>query len=351
VIKECLFVNDRPQSRIQFPAAFSPDRRQLLLLAAGGASAFLFARSVGAQSTPEGGWSFTDDKNNTIELDAFPERLVIDVNAAAPLWDFGIRPVAVFGWNANENGDFGPAGGRIDSTGIDVVGDTSEPIKLEKLVAADPDLIITIAWTADEPTEYWSIDVDVLPQVQAIAPLLALSVATNAGTATERFAELAVALGADLDTPELDEQRARFAEAQEALQAATAETSDVRVLFIGVQDENIYIANPVDWADLMFYRELGLNIIDPEVAVGDFWETVSYEQANKYPADVLMVSTRPAAVQGSELADIPTFATHPAVVAGQVYGWNQDFILSHQGMAEALEHVTESITGTSVVNS
>lgn len=344
-------MNHRAESRSLVPAAFTSDRRQLLLFAAGGASAFLFARSAAAQSTPEGGWSFTDDKGQTIDLADFPERLVIDVNAAAPLWDFGIRPVAVFGWNADESGDFGPAGGRIDSEGIDVVGDVSEQIKLEELVAADPDLIITITWDPEDLTDYWSIDLDVLPQVQAVAPLLAMSVASSAGIATEGFARLAVALGADLDTPELNEQRERFTTSQEELKALTAEKSDVRFLFVGIQDQNIYVANPVDWGDLTFYRELGLNIIDPDAEPMTWWETLSYEHAQKYPADVLMVSTRPAAVQGDELSTIPTFADHPAVLAGQVFGWNQDFILSHQGMAEAVEHITACLTAATVVNS
>lgn len=344
-------MNHRAETRSLVPAAFSSDRRQLLLFAAGGASAFLFSRSAGAQSTPEGGWSFTDDKGVTIELAEFPERLVIDVNAAAPLWDFGIKPVAVFGWNANENGDFGPAGGRVDPEGIDVVGDVSEPIKLEELVAADPDLIITIAWDPEDPTEYWSIDAEVLPQVQAVAPVLAMSVAASAGPATESFARLAVALGADLNTPALNEQQERFAAAQDELKALTAGKGDVRFLFIGVQNENIYVANPVDWGDLTFYRELGLNIIDPDAEPMTWWETLSYEHAQKYPADVLMVSTRPAAVQGEDLHTIATFADHPAVLAGQVFGWNQDFILSHQGMAEAVEHISASLAASSVVNS
>ena len=199
-------------------------------------------------------------------------------------------------------------------------------------------------------TDYWSIDVEVIDEVQAIAPLLALSVAESAGVATERFAELAVALGADLDTPELDEQRVRFEAAQQTVRDAAAAKPDVRFLFIGIQDSNLYIANPPDWGDLTFYRDLGVNIIDPEAERWTWWETVSYEQANKYPADVLMVSTRPQAVQHDELESIPTFANHPAVLAGQTFGWNQDFILSHQGMAEALEHLAAAIEASSVVN-
>ena len=89
----------RAESRSLVPAAVSADRRQMLLFAAGGASAFHFARAAGAQSTPDGGWGFADDKGVEINLSDFPERLAIDVNATAPLRNFGIEPVAVFGWN------------------------------------------------------------------------------------------------------------------------------------------------------------------------------------------------------------------------------------------------------------
>src|SRR5688572_27009371 len=86
-----------------------------------------------AGSPPAGGWSFTDDKGVTIELPGMPVRIVADVNAAAPLWDFGIRPVAVFGWNATltDDGDFGAAGGRIDPSQVEIVGDEVETIRRE----------------------------------------------------------------------------------------------------------------------------------------------------------------------------------------------------------------------------
>ena len=82
---------------------------------AGGVTGMGLARhGLARQATPAAGWSFTDDKGVTVELDAMPERLAIDLNAAAALWDFGVRPTAVFGWDANETGDFGDAGGNID---------------------------------------------------------------------------------------------------------------------------------------------------------------------------------------------------------------------------------------------
>jgi iron complex transport system substrate-binding protein len=330
-------------------------RRRLVGIGAGLAAGYVLGgRAALAQdatpgATPADGWFFTDDKGVTVELDAFPERLAVDVNAAAALWDFGIRPGAVFGWNATDTGDFGPAGGNVDPSQVEVVGVTAEPIQLEKLIAFDPDLTITISWTPDNPDDYWSIDPEILPQVREIAPLLALSATGSADVNTERFAELAAALGADLDTPELAEARARYEQAIADLEATAAEQSDLQVLFLYVDDVELYIANPPDWADLNFYVAKGVNAIVPDAEPLSFWEQLSLEQALKYPSDVIMISSRPGAKSPEDLASHPTFSAHPAVQAGQAFAWNQDFIQSYQGMADAIEHLVEVLAGSEKV--
>ena len=162
------------ESRPMLTAIFGT-RRQILAGAAGLAAGLALSTKGSAQeSTPaspaSGEWSFTDDKGVTVTLPAQPERIVADVNAAAPLWDFGIRPVAVFGWNATETGDFGDAGGNVDPATVEIVGVTAEPIQPEKVIVADPDLLITITWTPDDPTDYWSIDPAILDQLRRSPP-------------------------------------------------------------------------------------------------------------------------------------------------------------------------------------
>lgn len=299
-------------------------------------------------ASPSGEWSFTDDKGVTVTLPSRPERLVVDVNAAAPLWDFGIRPAAVFGWNATETGDFGDAGGNVDSSTVEIVGNVSEPIQPEAVVATNPDLIITMTFTPDDPMEYWSIDPELLPQVEQIAPIIGMSGTGLADVNTERFAELAEALGADLSTPEIAAARERYETAIDDFSALATETSELSVLFIYVDAETVYVANPSYWADLNFYGELGLNIVVPDNP-DTYWEQLSLEQALKYPADLFMQSTRPGTLTSDELVNHPTFGVHPAVQAGQIGAWNQDFILSYQGMADALEAMMPVIRETADV--
>ena len=327
-----------------------PTRRQMLMGAAGMAAALTLPRAATAQqATPAGGWSFTDDKGVTVEMDALPERLAIDVNAAAPLWDYGIRPDAVFGWNATETGDFGDAGGNIDPEGIAIAGNASEPVQVEKLAAVDPDLIVTLTWTPEDPQDYWSFDPEILPQAQEIAPILAMSATGSADANTERFAELAAALGADLETPELAEARDGYDAAMADLEAAAAEKADLTVLFISVVPDTAWVANPGDWADLTFYQAKGVGIVEPDAEDGAFWEEISHEQALKYPADIFMFSTRPDALTQEELEAHPAFSQHPAIKAGQITGWNQDFIQSYQGKTEAMTHLTETLRGAEKV--
>jgi iron complex transport system substrate-binding protein len=293
----------------------------------------------GASPAAGGEWSFTDDKGITLTLPEQPRRIVADVNAAAPLWDFGIRPVAVFGWNATETGDFGPAGGNVDPEQVEVVGTAAETIMLEPLVAADPDLVVTITWTPDDPTEYWSIAPELVDQVTRTAPIVAISGTGSADVNTERFAELAGLLGADLESEQLVAAKARYETALADFAEVASAKSDLSILFAYANpaEQVYYVAKAPDWADLTLYANLGLSIVDPDAEVGSYWEELSMEEAIKYPADVFFNSTRPGNFTAEELQAHPTFGLHPAVQAGQIGGWNQDFIMSYQGMAEALD--------------
>lgn len=302
-----------------------------------------------AASPASGEWSFTDDKGVTVTLPSRPENLVIDVNAAAPLWDFGIRPTALFGWNVNEGGNLGDAGGNIDPEGITLVGDVNEPIKLEDTIAVNPDLIITLTWTPDDPQDYWSIDPALLEQVQQVAPLLAISATGNADVNTERFAELAGALGADLESAELANAKAAYEEAKSAFDTVIGENPDLTSLFMYVDDATAYAANPGDWGDLNMYMEHGMQIVEPEAEPGSYWEELSLEQALKYPADLFFASTRLGAFSPDDLKEHPTFGQHPAIKAGQVYPWNQDFIQSYQGMTEAVDAVRSALASSTKV--
>lgn len=303
-----------------------------------------------AASPASGAWSFTDDKGVTVSLPAMPTRILMDVNAAAPLWDFGIKPVGLFGWNANETGDLGAAGGNVDPTGIPMVGNPTEPFQPEAAIATDPELIVTITWAPDTVDGYWSIDTAIVEQARGVAPIVAISATGAADVNTQRFAELAAALGADLSTPELAAAQEGYAAARVSLEETVASRPEISVLFTYIDGENdAYIASWPDWADLALFKTIGLNVAGPELEVGEYWEQLSNEEALKYPADVLMNSTRPGMLDAAGLTEHPTWGAHPAVAAGQVGSWNQDFIMSWQGMTAAYQTIVDMVNAAEKV--
>ncbi len=307
--------------------------------------------SPGASPVAGGEWSFTDDKGVTVTLPSRPERLVIDVNAAAPLWDFGVRPIAIFGWLATASGDFGPAGGRIDASQVEIIGEGEATIDVEALVGLQPDLIVTLTFTPDDPAEYWSLPADgPLEQVQQVAPIVAISGVQSADAGVRRFAELAAALGIDLEAPGIVADYDRWQADEEEFRAALAAKPGISAIFAAPSADTIYIANPQVAGELVYYRELGLTMPDVEINPedGDFWEYASLEEVGKYRTDILFSSYR-GSLPVEDFLAIPTVATLPAVVAGQVFEWNQDKTLSYRGISDSLDDMIAAVTASEIV--
>jgi iron complex transport system substrate-binding protein len=190
----------------------------------------------------------------------------------------------------------------------------------------------------------------VADRVREIAPILALSATGTADENLSRTVELAEALGADLSTPEQQAQKARYEVAIEHFKHVAAAKSDLTTLFGYIAEESmIYIANPPDWGDLTFYRELGLNIFDPDAEPLEYWQELSREGALTYPSDIFFNSTRPGTLTLEQLQAEPAVGAHPAIAAGQVGLWKQDYILSYQGIADALDSAAATVDASQKV--
>jgi ABC-type Fe3+-hydroxamate transport system substrate-binding protein len=57
-----------------------------------------------APAAPEPGWSYTDARGVRVQLPERPERIVAYVAVAAVLWDYGVRPVGIFGPQRRDDG-------------------------------------------------------------------------------------------------------------------------------------------------------------------------------------------------------------------------------------------------------
>lgn len=99
-----------------------------------------------AAAAAEGGWSFTDDLGTTVELPATPARVAGLNDVVASLWNYGVAPVASFGQTSAA--DDVAFEGR-DLADLQIVGESYGQIDLERLAAADPDLIVTSVYPTD----------------------------------------------------------------------------------------------------------------------------------------------------------------------------------------------------------
>jgi len=321
-------------------------RRRLLGTAGGAIAASAVATNGKAQDNaraaatpaPDGGWSFTDDKGVTVTLPKRPERVVVAINAAAWLWDCGFRPLAVFGLNISPSGDLNDTAGNVDSTAVEIVGNASEPIQIEKLILLEPDLIVTLTWFPDDPEDYWSIPVEILPVVEEIAPVVAFSAVNPADVTLSRVVELATLLGVDPESEALVAAQTAYEEKSSELSTLSASRSEISALFIYIAaDDKFTVAMPDDWPDLAFYQSLGLNIVVPDVEPGTFWESLSNEEALKYPSDMIFNYSRSGSYTAEQIQAHPTLGLHPAVASGQIGFWNN--ISSYQGVTEGLERI------------
>jgi iron complex transport system substrate-binding protein len=289
------------------------------LLAAGACSA---TEDEAEAATGEGSWSFTDDVGTTVELDARPERVAGLNDVASSLWNSGIEPVATFGQtSAADDVQFE---GR-DLSGVDVVGESYGSIDLEALAAADPDLIVTTVYPVDsegtlDDTQplYGFESLEQQEQVARIAPVVAIAWRGSAADVIGRTAELAEALGADMESPEVTRAREDYEAASAAL--AEAASSGVTVLPVAAYpDEGFFMAKAADDPSLRLYSDLGVQFVDPG-GEGYFWQTASWEQVPQYRSDVVLYSLR-GAMTPEEMAGQPTYQLLPAAQAGQVHPW------------------------------
>ena len=331
---------------VRFDSEFS--RRKVVGSIAGIAAASLIPSAAHAQeSSPEvtatgdEAWTFTDDLGVTITLPRRPTRIVADLAAAAPLWDFGIRPLAVSGWTVTSDTSWG----NVDRT--TPILNTSEDVPdpdIEKLIELEPDLYVTISKFPDDPDIFWSFT---SPESKALAetvmPIVTIAAFGSAAVNMGRYAELAAALGIDLDSPDLVAAKETFESSVTTFTDRVAETADLTALFAYIgPDQEWYAAVPELWADLNWVQSLGLNIVQPTANNG-LWETLSFEQALRYPSDILFNSSRVGTLTPDELQAHATFGQHPAVTSGQIGSWTQDFIVSYQGLAAALESILTTV--------
>ena len=333
------------------PHTVRPTRRSLL--AAGGAAglgALLTACGGGSGSGDPsdggggGSWSFTDDRGKKVTLDGRPQRVVAFTGTAAALHDFGVtdQVVGVFGPTTLKNGDPDPQAGDLDVDKLTIIGNTYGEFDIEKYAKTRPDILITNMF---EPDALWYVPAEAQKKILKLAPALALTAnRTSLQKIVERYAELAEALGVDLGSDRVTGHKKAFEQAAAELRAAAKANRGLKVMAASGSRDLFYVSNPEISADLMYFKELGVDLVVPDNPdKGGYFESLSWENADKYDADLILLDSRTSALQPKALADKPAWGALPAVKADQVIPWASEPRFSYAGCAPLIADLATSV--------
>jgi len=283
----------------------------------------------------DGGWSFTDEVGTTVNLDAQPERVASFTDYATGLLSAGVTPVAIFG-RVDVASDERFADYDLSETAI--VGNSYGEIDLEALAEAAPDVIIVGASPGDREGTidlpyYGFADQEQQDQIAKIAPILTITVGGSGADVIEAQNDLSLALGGDEDL--IAAAKADYDAAAADLTAA-AQENDVELSHLYADADGLYLIKPGDSPEDELYRSLGATFTDLDPEGDYYWDIHSWENAaDVSSSDVLLIDNE--GFQQSDLEAQPTFASNPALAAGQVHTW----IVSSFDYASQAAHMTE----------
>lgn len=301
----------------------------------------------GSTGSDAAAFSFTDDLGHDIELDQAPQRLLVQSSMAAALTDLGLgdKIVGTFGplKDAEGNPDSQVAGLDIDAAKDVTGGGEYGTVDVEEAIGLKPDLIVTSAYLDDD---LWYLNDATAKKLDGVAPILVVSfdgkTLPELLEGTERAAK---ALGADLDASAVHDSHDAFAAAADRVKAASAELGDRVVLAGSASTDLFYVSNPKVSPDLSYWRdELGLPITLPDNPdEGGYFESLSWEKADKYPADIFLYDDRIGASGLDLFATQPVFQTLNAAKNKAYVPWTSVAPPSYQAYADLMDRLADDL--------
>ncbi len=300
--------------------------------------------SDGQPAAAEGPWSFTDGSGKTVELDRAPERIIAHAGAAAALMTYGIKPIAIYG---DESVDTDPNLDGLDLSGVEIIGEEWGSIDVAKASTLSPDLIVADYWPVEEAYSGMEDGTKKSSRKLAdLAPVVGAAQGESILAMVEEYEALAASLGADTADPEFADDKERFEAALAGFQDLMAEKDGLSALAVSPTDDLLYVANPEFAPELLDFQEWGLEVIDPEEPDPDFpyWENVSWENADKYQPDVLLLDSRTFDDSLKTGEAQPTWTSIGAAEAEQVVEWPAFWLHTYADYADALEQLTDELS-------
>ncbi|MFF7384412.1 ABC transporter substrate-binding protein [Streptomyces griseoluteus] len=301
----------------------------------------------GGQAKPgrPGAWSFKDDRGQTVKLDAVPTKIVAFTGVAAALYDYGIEVKGVFGPTRTKDGKADVQAGDMDVSKLTVFGNVFNQFNVEEYAAFGPQVLITT--TFDPKGVLWYVPLESAAKIAELAPSVAISVYDRPLTGPlQRMWELAESLGADTGSAKITDAKKRFEAAAARLRKAARSRPEIKVMAGSAAQDAFYVSGTNLSADLEYFKSLGVNFVEPSEAAkkptGGWFETLSWENVDKHPADVIIMDDRSSALQPADITKA-TWKKLPAVKAGQVIPRSAEPILSYDKCAPLLENLAKAI--------
>lgn len=306
----------------------------LKALAAAALAAFALVLPGAAFAT---GWTYTGGSGETVTLDDVPTRIIASQDAAAGLIPLGIRPVGIYADSAVADAK---ALEGLDLTGIEIIGEAWGEVSVEKAAVLKPDLIVGEWWPLDNT---WSGGEDVVNALKPLAPITGPKQGSSIVTLIEDYEKLAESLDADLSAPQVAADKAAFEASRDQFKAAVAAKPDLTALAVWGATDALYVAATAGSSELMDFAAWGLKLIDPAIADDrGYWETLSWEQVDKYQPDLVMVDNRSKTTMETSKAQA-TWTTIRAAAAGQVTDWPAFWLRNYAAYARELDKLTTAV--------
>ncbi len=260
------------------------------------ATALLTLAACGSSSNAASkDWKYTDGRGEKISLAAAPKRIIAQTSMAAALEELGVKGlVGVFGpLKSADGGVDAQAAGLDPATVTDVTGEGDYGnLNLEKLASLKPDIVATYQYL---PNQLWYISPGVETKVEKLAPTAVVDFEGKTLVQTlDATEQLAKALGADIDSAKVKKDHADFAAASDRLRAVAKKLGTKKIIATSPATDVMYVSDPSKSPDLSYYKdELGLPIIQPKgVKKADYFESLSWENADKYGGDIALYDAR-----------------------------------------------------------
>ena len=282
-------------------------------------------------------WTYVGGSGQTVELEAAPKRIIASQDAAAGLIPLGIRPVGIYVDSPVEDAK---ALEGLDLSGIEIIGRAWGEVDVEKAALLEPDLVIAEWWPLNST---WSGGQDVSRALASLAPVTGPTQGSSILTLIEDYEALAMSLGADLSAEHVAADKAQFERSVAAFKDAVAAKPDLSVLAVWPGTDALYVAVPASAAELMDFESWGLDVLQPEFADRlASWETLSWERADKYQPDLILVDNRSRDTLQTAEAQ-PTWTMIKAAAAGAVTDWPAFWLRNYAAYSRELDKLTSAV--------